>query len=134
VLRAAYVTGLGTAMLSALGDQQLDCYRASAAAHHLTTRTLTDPELLRHSLQQARRLRLEYDDGEFDPEICCVAAILRDFSGGAIGAIALPDRSSPCPCRRCMRRLGRSAVPRPNSRQKWINKRLRRKPNLPHCE
>ncbi len=87
MLRAAYATGLGTAMLSALGDQQLDRYRASAAAHRLTPRTLTDPELLRHSLQQARRLRLAYDDGEFDPEICCVAAVVRDFSGGAIGAI-----------------------------------------------
>ncbi len=89
LLRPAYATGLGKALLSAFNDQELQRYLTSTALQPLTPRTLTDPDLLRHSLQEAHRLGLAYDDGEFDPEIRCVAAVVRDYTGRAIGAIGI---------------------------------------------
>lgn len=89
LLRPAYATGLGKALLSALGEQQLERYLAEAIMHPLTPRTITDPELLRRSLLEVRRLGLAYDDGEFDAEIRCVAAVVRDFTDRAIGVIGI---------------------------------------------
>ena len=89
LLRPAYATGLGKALLSALAAAQLERYLAQAPLQPLTPRTITDPELLRRSLQEARQLGLAYDDGEFDAEIRCVASVVRDFSGRAIGVIGI---------------------------------------------
>ena len=36
-----------------------------------------------------RRSGLAIDDGEFDPEVRCVAVPVRDFSGRVIGAIGI---------------------------------------------
>jgi DNA-binding IclR family transcriptional regulator len=76
-------------LLSALSEQQLERYLSETVLQPLTPRTITDPELLRRSLQESRRLGLAYDDGEFDAEIRCVAALVRDFTGQAIGVIGV---------------------------------------------
>ena len=89
LIRPAYATGLGKALLSALSEQQLERYLSETVLRPLTPRTITDPELLRRSLQESRRLGLAYDDGEFDAEIRCVAALVRDFTGQAIGVIGV---------------------------------------------
>jgi IclR family KDG regulon transcriptional repressor len=89
LLRPAYATGLGKALLSTMDEPQLERYLREAPLAALTPRTITDPELLRRSLQEARRIGLAYDDGEFDAEIRCVAAVVRDFTGRPVGVIGI---------------------------------------------
>jgi IclR family KDG regulon transcriptional repressor len=89
LLRPAYATGLGKALLSTLNEAQLERYLAAVALQPLAPRTITDPDVLKRSLQDANRLGLAYDDGEFDAEIRCVAAVVRDFTDRAIGVIGI---------------------------------------------
>ena len=48
-----------------------------------------DPERLRREIAEERRAGMAFDDGEFDPEVRCVALPVLDFSGQVIGAIGI---------------------------------------------
>src|SRR5258708_39218282 len=48
-----------------------------------------DPERLRREIAEERRAGMAFDDGEFDPEVRCVALPVLDFSGQGIGAIGI---------------------------------------------
>ncbi len=54
-----------------------------------TSRTITDPEALRHHLDQVRHQGYAVDDEEFDPGVRCIAAPVLDFRGKAVGAIGI---------------------------------------------
>jgi IclR family transcriptional regulator, KDG regulon repressor len=89
VVRPAYATGLGKALLAALSPQQLERFLATTELRPLTPKTLVEPDRLRHQLDEIRRNGIAFDDGEFDVEVRCVAAPIRDFTGQVCGAIGM---------------------------------------------
>ncbi len=88
-VRPAYCTALGKIMLAATAPEAFERYLAEATLTPRTPRTIADPERLRAEIEQVRRQRLAYDDCEFDPEVRCVAAPVRDFTGRTVAAIGL---------------------------------------------
>ncbi len=88
-LRPAYCTGLGKALLAALAPSQLDRYLATTELRPLSPHTTVEPERLRRQLEEVRRDGIAFDDGEFDPEVRCVAVPVRDFTGRVAGALGI---------------------------------------------
>ncbi len=88
-LRPAYCTGLGKALLAALALSQLDRYLATTELRPLSPHTTVEPERLRRQLEEVRRDGIAFDDGEFDPEVRCVAVPVRDFTGLVAGALGI---------------------------------------------
>jgi IclR family transcriptional regulator, KDG regulon repressor len=89
IVRPAYCTALGKIILAALRPDQLDRYLERTVLKPLTERTITDPKLFLHEIEEVRRSGIAFDDGEFDPEVRCAAIAVRDFTGRAIGAIGI---------------------------------------------
>jgi IclR family KDG regulon transcriptional repressor len=89
VVRPAHCTALGKVMLAALSDDQLDRFLDRAELKPQTPNSITTPEALRREIANVRRTGMAFDDGEFDPELRCVALPVRDFSGQVIGAIGI---------------------------------------------
>lgn len=88
-LRPAYCTGLGKALLAALAPSQLDRYLTTTELRPLSPHTTVEPERLRRQLEEVRRDGIAFDDGEFDPEVRCVAVPVRDFTGLVAGALGI---------------------------------------------
>lgn len=89
VVRPAHCTALGKVILAALGDAQRERFLARAELKAFTPRSITDVEALRREFDRVRRAGIAYDDGEFDPEVRCVALPVRDFTGQVVGAIGI---------------------------------------------
>ena len=89
VMRPAHCTALGKMILAGLPPEQLERFIARAELKAYTSKSITDPDLLRREIAQTRRADIAFDDGEFDPEIRCLALPVRDFTGQSIGAIGL---------------------------------------------
>jgi DNA-binding IclR family transcriptional regulator len=89
IVRPAYCTGLGKALLAELSPAQLDRYLETVELVPFTERTLTDVERLRQALDQIKRDGIAFDDGEFDPEVRCVAVAVRNFTGSTVAVLGL---------------------------------------------
>lgn len=89
VVKPAHSTALGKIMLSALNDEQLERYLSRAVLKSFTARSITDKQHLRRHVEEARRVGVAFDDGEFDAEVRCVAVPVRDFTGRILGAIGI---------------------------------------------
>ena len=61
----------------------------AASGNALTPKTITEPERLRREIEEVARTGVAFDDGEFDPEVRCVAVPVRDFTGQVAGAIGI---------------------------------------------
>jgi IclR family transcriptional regulator, KDG regulon repressor len=89
VVRPAHCTALGKVLLAALRPDQFERYLARAELKALTAKAITDPDVLRREIADVRGADIAFDDGEFDPEVRCVAVPVRDFTGQTIGAIGI---------------------------------------------
>jgi IclR family KDG regulon transcriptional repressor len=89
VVRPAHCTALGKVILAALRPDQFDRFLERADLTQLTPKSITDPRALRQEIDEVRRGRMACDDGEFNPEVRCVAVPVRDFTGEVIGAIGI---------------------------------------------
>jgi len=89
VVRPAQCTALGKIMLGNLAPEQLERFVARAEFKAYTQNSIVTAEQLHREIAEVRRTRMAIDDGEFDPELRCVAIAVRDFSGGVIGAIGI---------------------------------------------
>ncbi len=89
VVRPAHCTALGKVILAALRPDQLDRLldRVELKAH--TPKSITERGPLKEQIEEIRRSGIAFDDGEFDPEVRCVAIPVRDFSGNVIGALGI---------------------------------------------
>jgi DNA-binding IclR family transcriptional regulator len=76
-------------MLAALPVDQFELYLTRTELAALTSKSITAVEPLRREIAEVRRTGLAVDDGEFDPEVRCIAVPVRDFSGQVIGAIGI---------------------------------------------
>jgi DNA-binding IclR family transcriptional regulator len=89
VLRPAHCTAIGKAMLASLPRNELDDYLAAAELKAFTPRTIADPVRLRRELDRVREAGYAVDDTEFNAELRCAAALVRDFSGRGVAAIGI---------------------------------------------
>ncbi|HUH85848.1 MAG TPA: IclR family transcriptional regulator [Stellaceae bacterium] len=89
VMRPAHCTALGKMILAGLSPKQLEHFIGRAELRAYTAKSITDPDLLRREIARTRRADIAFDDGEFDPEIRCLALPVRDFTGQLMGAVGL---------------------------------------------
>jgi DNA-binding IclR family transcriptional regulator len=89
VVRPAHCTALGKVILADLTPEQLDRFLARADLAPSTPKSITDVELLRREIDEVRRGGIAFDDGEFNPEVRCVAVPVRDFAGNVAGALGI---------------------------------------------
>ena len=83
-----HCTALGK-VLVAMGDEahRERVLRDKLAPH--TSRSITDPSKLRAHLAEIRERGYALDWGEFENEVRCVAAAIRDHTGSAVAAISV---------------------------------------------
>lgn len=86
-LRPVYCTAIGKALLSGLSPETYDDYTADIEFEPYSDSTLKDARELRLQVDKARRDGIAFDDCEFNAEVRCMAATVRDFSGKVMGAI-----------------------------------------------
>lgn len=84
----AYCTGLGKALLSTLGEEEIDDYIASVPRTAYTLHTLTDGRRLKESLLAAKKNGYAEDICEISDSLHCVAVPILTPHGG-IWAISL---------------------------------------------
>lgn len=89
LVRPAHCTALGKVILAALRPEQLDRFIERADLKPLTSKSITEIEPLRREIAEVRRVGMAFDDGEFDPELRCVAVPVLDFTNQVIGAIGI---------------------------------------------
>ncbi|MCG8351071.1 MAG: IclR family transcriptional regulator [Chloroflexales bacterium] len=84
-----YCTGGGKAILSGFTDEQLAAYLETERMKPWTAKTITNPELLRQEIEQARRWGFAIDDEEREASVFCVAAPIFDHTGKCIAAVSI---------------------------------------------
>jgi DNA-binding IclR family transcriptional regulator len=89
VVRPAHCTALGKIILAALRLEQLERFLERADLKAYTPKSIVDPDTLRRELEEVRRSGVAFDDGEFDPEVRCVAVPVRDFTGQVVGTLGI---------------------------------------------
>ncbi len=85
----AYCTGLGKVLLAYESPEQVRAYYQVHGMRGFTDTTITDIDQLLAHLQQVRERGLAFDDGEHEPEVCCVAAPIFDSTGRAVAALSI---------------------------------------------
>jgi IclR family transcriptional regulator, KDG regulon repressor len=89
VVRPAHCTALGKAILASLRPEQLDRFLKRAKLAPSTGKSITDIKVLLREIDDIRRTGIAIDDGEFDPEVRCMAVPVSDFTGNVIGALGI---------------------------------------------
>lgn len=89
VVRPAHCTALGKVILAALRPDQLDRFLGRIELTAVTPKSITELDALRTDIDEVRSSGVAFDDGEFNPEVRCVAVPVKDFTGQVIGAIGI---------------------------------------------
>jgi IclR family KDG regulon transcriptional repressor len=89
VARPAHCTALGKVLLAALHPEAFERYLSRTELQRFTPKTITEPDLLRQEIARIRHDGIAFDDGEFEPELRCIAAPVQDFTAAVIGAIGI---------------------------------------------
>jgi IclR family transcriptional regulator, KDG regulon repressor len=89
VTRPLHCTALGKVLMAALSPEQFQHLVARVALTPHTPKSITDAEALRRELEDVRQTGYALDDGEFDPEVRCVAVPVREFTGSVVGALGI---------------------------------------------
>jgi DNA-binding IclR family transcriptional regulator len=90
LLLPAHCTASGLAMLSALGEAEVDeLYRGVERLEQLTPRSISKPAQLRRRLVEVRERGYAVDDGETAPAMLCLGATVRGDAGATVGAVAV---------------------------------------------
>jgi DNA-binding IclR family transcriptional regulator len=89
VVRPAHCTALGKMILASLRPDQLERFLARAELKPSTEKSITEIPALKREIAEVRQSGIAFDDGEFNPEVRCVAVAVKDFTGGTIGALGI---------------------------------------------
>jgi DNA-binding IclR family transcriptional regulator len=89
VTRPAHCTALGKMILASLQPEQLQRFLQRAELKPSTEKSITEPAALLREIEEIRRSGIAFDDGEYNPEVRCVAVPVRDFTGQTIGALGI---------------------------------------------
>jgi IclR family transcriptional regulator, acetate operon repressor len=87
---AAHSRSAGKAMLAYLGEPGLTHFLETHQLTPKTSRTITNPELLRKELVAIASLGFAEDPGEFSEDLWAIAAPYFDAGGGVLGALSVP--------------------------------------------
>ena len=89
VVRPAHCTALGKIILASLRPDQLKRFLERAEMKPSTKKSITSSPVLLREIAEIRRSGIAFDDGEFNPEVRCVAVPVTDFTGQVIGALGI---------------------------------------------
>jgi len=89
VVRPAHCTALGKIILASLRPDQLKRFLERVDMKPSTAKSITDVAVLLREIAEIRRTGIAFDDGEFNPEVRCVAVPVTDFTGTVIGALGI---------------------------------------------
>lgn len=89
VVRPAHCTALGKVILAALRPDQLERFLARVELKSSTDKSITEIPALLREIDEIRRNGIAFDDGEFNPEVRCVAVPVKDFTGQTVGALGI---------------------------------------------
>jgi DNA-binding IclR family transcriptional regulator len=89
VVRPAHCTALGKIILASLRPDQLKRFLERVEMKPATDKSITDVAVLLREIAEIRRTGIAFDDGEFNPEVRCVAVPVTDFTGQVIGALGI---------------------------------------------
>jgi DNA-binding IclR family transcriptional regulator len=89
IVRPAYCTAIGKVLLSALPKEDLDAYLRSGPYEAYTPKTITTPAALREEIKRVAAAGTAYDDAEFNHELRCIAAPVRNFTQQTIAAFGI---------------------------------------------
>ncbi len=89
VVRPAHCTALGKIILASLRPDQLNRFLERVTMKASTSKSITDAAVLLREITEIKRTGIAFDDGEFNPEVRCVAVPVTDFTGVVIGALGI---------------------------------------------
>ena len=89
VVRPAHCTALGKIILAALRPDQLKRFLERVELAPSTKKSITEPAVLLREIAEIRRDAVAFDDGEFNPEVRCVAVPVYNFTGDVVGALGV---------------------------------------------
>ena len=89
VVRPAHCTALGKIILAALRPDQLKRFLERVELKPSTKKSITEPSALLREIAEVRRRAIAFDDGEFNPEVRCLAVPVYNFTGDVVGALGI---------------------------------------------
>ena len=89
VVRPAHCTALGKIILASLRPDQLNRFLGRVELKPSTSKSITDIPVLMREITEIRRTGIAFDDGEFNPEVRCIAVPVKDFTGQVVGALGI---------------------------------------------
>jgi IclR family transcriptional regulator, KDG regulon repressor len=89
VVRPAHCTALGKIILAGLRPDQLKRFLERVELVPSTKKSITDPAVLLREIAEIRRSAVALDDGEFNPEVRCIAVPVYNFTGDIVGALGV---------------------------------------------
>jgi IclR family KDG regulon transcriptional repressor len=89
IVRPAYCTAIGKVLLGALPKEDLDAYLRRGPFEAYTPKTITAAVSLREEIKRVAAAGLAYDDAEFNHELRCIAAPVRNFTQQTVAAFGL---------------------------------------------
>lgn len=87
--RPAYATSIGKVLLAARDEEEIEDYIATCNFQNFSPTTIDNPAQLRVELEKVRSSGIAFDNGEFNPELRCIAAPVMDFQNNIIAAIGV---------------------------------------------
>jgi DNA-binding IclR family transcriptional regulator len=88
-VRPAHCTALGKIILASLDPDQLKRFLERVELKPSTEKTITDIPKLTHEIAEIKHSGIAFDDGEFHPEVRCIAVPVIDFNGQIVGALGI---------------------------------------------
>ncbi|MEM1102271.1 MAG: HTH-type transcriptional regulator BhcR [Pseudomonadota bacterium] len=101
-LSPLHASGIGKALLAAMGETDRDRYLAEASLTRFTDKTLTDAQSLRLALVEIAAAGFAIDDEEKTDGMRCIACAVRDWSGEVVAGLSVSGPTS---------RVSRSEIP-----------------------
>src|SRR3954454_18967050 len=89
VVRPAHCTALGKIILASLRPEQLKRFLERAEMQPSTKKSITSIPVLLREIAEIKHSGIAFDDGEFNPEVRCIAVPVMDFTGQIIGALGI---------------------------------------------
>lgn len=89
IVRPAHCTAIGKALLAGMSAAQLDAYLRAETLTAFTPKTITTAAQLREELKRVATSGVAYDDAEFNQELRCIAAPVRNYTQQTIASLGI---------------------------------------------
>ena len=89
VVRPAHCTAVGKIFLASLRPDQLKRFIERVELKPSTEKSITSVPALTREIAEIKRTGIAFDDGEFNPEVRCIAVPVMNFTGQVIGALGI---------------------------------------------